>query len=214
MKESFILFTEQKAVIDKLTDEQAGKLFKAIYEYVSTDKMPPLDNLLDLVMTPIKISLDKNKEKYEEVSKARAEAGSKGGKQKVANQANASKSKQKVANQADNDNEYDNDNEDVIVEENKEKKIYFADFVTMTNAEHEKLVSTYGKEIADQCIEKLSNYKGAHGKKYKSDYRAILNWVVDEVKGKQKQTSATKPNQAYKDLATNQYNDLSKYYAN
>ena len=55
MKKSFILYTEQKATIDKLTDEQAGKLFKAIYEYVATDKMPPLDNLLDLVITPIKI---------------------------------------------------------------------------------------------------------------------------------------------------------------
>jgi hypothetical protein len=25
----------------------------------------------------------------------------------------------------------------------------------------------------------LSNYKGSTGKKYKSDYRTILNWVVD-----------------------------------
>ena len=27
-------------------------------------------------------------------------------------------------------------------------------------------------------IEILDNYKGQNGKKYKSDYRAILNWVV------------------------------------
>ena len=114
MKDSFILYTEQKAVIDKLTNEQAGKLIKAIYEYVATDQMPLLDNLLDLVITPIKTALDKNKEKYEEVSKIRAEAGSKGGKQKVAKQANASKSKQSLANDSkcyDNDNEYVNENE-------------------------------------------------------------------------------------------------------
>ena len=54
----------------------------------------------------------------------------------------------------------------------------------MTNAEYEKLVSTHGKEFADQCIEELDNYKGANGKKYASDYRAILNWVVDKVKQK------------------------------
>ena len=52
----------------------------------------------------------------------------------------------------------------------------------MTNAEYEKLCSTYGKDFADQCITTLDNYKGANGKKYKDDYRAILNWVVARVK--------------------------------
>lgn len=66
----------------------------------------------------------------------------------------------------------------------EEEKIHFAEFVSMTNAEYEKLVSTYGKEFADQCIKKLDNYKGASGKTYKSDYRAIGNWVIDEVKKK------------------------------
>lgn len=110
-KDSFILYTEQKAIIDKLTDEQAGKLIKAIYEYVATNKMPQLDSILDLVMTPFMTALDRNKEKYEETCKRRALAGAKGGKQKVANVANASKCKQNVANVADNDNDNDSDND-------------------------------------------------------------------------------------------------------
>lgn len=65
--------------------------------------------------------------------------------------------------------------------EKKEEKIHFAEFVSMTNAEYEKLVSTYGKKFADQCINVLDNYKGAKGKNYKSDYRAILSWVIDKV---------------------------------
>ena len=68
--------------------------------------------------------------------------------------------------------------------EKEEEKIHFAEFVSMTNAEYEKLVSTYGKEFADQCINSLDNYKGSTGKKYKSDYRAILSWVIDKVKQK------------------------------
>lgn len=43
--------------------------------------------------------------------------------------------------------------------EEKEEKIHFAEFVAMTNAEYEKLVSTYGKKFADQCITILDNYK-------------------------------------------------------
>ena len=60
-KGSFILYTEQKEVIDKLSDEQAGKLIKAIYEYEKTGIMPKLDNLLDIIITPFKLALDKNR---------------------------------------------------------------------------------------------------------------------------------------------------------
>ena len=43
----------------------------------------------------------------------------------------------------------------------EEEKILFAEFVSMTNAEYEKLISTYGKDFTDQCIEILDNYKGS-----------------------------------------------------
>lgn len=66
----------------------------------------------------------------------------------------------------------------------EEEKIHFAEFVSMTNAEYDKLISTYGKNFTDQCINSLDNYKGSSGKKYKSDYRAILSWVIDKVKQK------------------------------
>lgn len=61
------------------------------------------------------------------------------------------------------------------------KKISYAEYVTMTNDEYEKLLATYGKEMTAKMIETLDNYKGANGKKYKSDYRAILNWVVKRI---------------------------------
>ena len=96
----------------------------------------------------------------------------------------------------------------------KQKKIdsktHFAEFVTMTNAEYEKLVSTYSKEFADQCVNVLDNYKGSSGKNYKSDYRAILNWVVDRVKeDKYKQRKVVTENQRNYNS-----NELDKLYAN
>ena len=78
----------------------------------------------------------------------------------------------------------------------------------MTNAEYDKLVSTYGKEFADQCITILDNYKGANGKKYKSDYRAILNWVIDRVKEK-----APKKDEKKIELEKN-FGDLNELYEN
>ena len=57
-------------------------------------------------------------------------------------------------------------------------KIRYADFVTLTEAEHQKLVDKHGQAVTVQLIAKLNDYKGAHGKKYKSDYHAIHSWVL------------------------------------
>lgn len=66
---------------------------------------------------------------------------------------------------------------------NKEKpdKIKVRDNVTLSQTEIDELHSEYGKEFTDKCFDKLDNYKGATGRRYKSDYRAILNWVVSEI---------------------------------
>jgi len=60
-------------------------------------------------------------------------------------------------------------------------KINFAEFVSLTQEEHNKLTETHGEDKVKRMIETLDNYKGASGKKYTSDYRAILNWVVKRV---------------------------------
>ena len=61
----------------------------------------------------------------------------------------------------------------------KAKKYKYAECVTMTRDEYAKLCESYGEDAAKRMIEILDNYKGSKGKKYKSDYKAILNWVVD-----------------------------------
>lgn len=60
-------------------------------------------------------------------------------------------------------------------------KTKYAEAVSMTNDEHSSLMEKLGSEQAvTWCIQKLNNYKLSSGKRYKSDYRAILNWVIDE----------------------------------
>lgn len=59
-------------------------------------------------------------------------------------------------------------------------KIAYAEFVHMTQKEHDTLVARFGEEGTQWMIAKLDNTKGSNTNKYKytSDYRAILNWVV------------------------------------
>lgn len=98
----------------------------------------------------------------------------------------------------ENDNDNDNDNEvsyhdsyhDSLKPSKKavdksypqDKEVY-ADSVTMTSKEYDNLCKKVGSEDgAKRCIEILSNYKLANGKKYKSDYHAILNWAISRYK--------------------------------
>ena len=93
------------------------------------------------------------------------------------------------------------------VKNDKEEKSIYAEFVSMTKTEHEKLIATYGAEDTAAMIQILDNYKGASGKKYTSDYRAILNWVVTRLaEGKVKspvQAQPKKPITEYEEVEIN-----------
>jgi len=76
----------------------------------------------------------------------------------------------------------------------------YAEFVSLTNAEHKALVAKLGSEERVRlCIEILDNYKGANGKKYKSDYRAILNWVIKRLEEDEQKSGGKSPPQELTD---------------
>lgn len=60
--------------------------------------------------------------------------------------------------------------------EEKEPKIKFSEFVVMTQGQYDQLAQKLGKTVLDQYVERLNNYIGSHGKRYKSHYHTILNW--------------------------------------
>lgn len=108
-KKSFVLHIDSLDILDDLEDEQVANLFRAIKAF-QNDEEPELDAMTKLVFLPFKNQFIRDNDKYEETRKRRAEAGSKGGKAKVAN---ASKIKQKVAKQANQANLADSDSKSV-----------------------------------------------------------------------------------------------------
>lgn len=76
--DSFVLYTEIRETLSELTDQQAGKLFKAIVEYAATGIPPDLKGIVKVSFAPIKRAMDYNFERYEAVKAKRAEAGRKG----------------------------------------------------------------------------------------------------------------------------------------
>lgn len=92
-------------------------------------------------------------------------------------------------------------------DDGKEKKLKFADTVKLYQKEWDSLVEKFGEPFASKLIEELDYYKGSSGKRYKSDYKAILNWVVEKCEKKYPQlkkvekkteTSSSNPFESYK----------------
>ena len=72
---SFILHLDSLEILDKLSDEQAGKLFKAIHSYQKNNAYPQLDFALDLVISPFINQFKRDKEKWENEIKKKSDKG-------------------------------------------------------------------------------------------------------------------------------------------
>ena len=92
-----------------------------------------------------------------------------------------------------------NPKHDAKTEQQPDKKIEYAEFVKMTEPEYEKLIQQHGAEAVGKMVAILDNYKGSKGKTYRSDYRAILSWVVDRYKEERKKAGGSVP-QAWDNL--------------
>jgi hypothetical protein len=86
-------------------------------------------------------------------------------------------------------NDQQRGNKEVTTNKNNKKekndnndKNKYAEFVFLKDIEYNKLISDYGQHWTNKIIQKLDNYKGSSGKTYKSDYRAILTWVIEDIK--------------------------------
>lgn len=130
-KKSFVMYESWGAAIEKMNNEQAGELIKAIYAFQKNPDVVPEDPAIAFVFEIIKQKLEEDNQRYEEVCAARSEGGKKGGrpkanasdkKQMVSEESKKSKCFSEKAKKADNDNEYDNDLKENTLEGVKEKR--------------------------------------------------------------------------------------------
>ena len=77
-KSSFLLYTDLINVVALLSDEQAGKLFRTILEYVNDKDPEPEDMLTKLAFEPIRLQLKRDLRGWEERKLKRSEAGKRG----------------------------------------------------------------------------------------------------------------------------------------
>lgn len=96
------------AAILALSDAEAGRLAKALWQYTMTGELTELSGAEKGIFALILMTLSQDEANNAELSKKRALAGSIGGKQKVANQASANFATEEEANQANASNKNKN----------------------------------------------------------------------------------------------------------
>ena len=104
-KKSFILYIDYRKHFSRLSDEEAGQLIKAVFDYAAGSEAEPiLSPAADMAFSFIKDRIDIDAEKFKQTCRKRSEAGKKG----MASRWN-NKAKQKITKITDNDNENEND---------------------------------------------------------------------------------------------------------
>jgi hypothetical protein len=114
-KKSFLLYCDIIHTVKKLSNDQAGELFKTILSYVNDENPNPENQIIDLVFEPIKQQLKRDLKNYETRCKRNKENGLKGGRPKSeTNQIEPKKPTGLIGNpskakKADNDKDIDID---------------------------------------------------------------------------------------------------------
>lgn len=110
MKTGFILHLDSLAVLDELTNEQAGILFKAIRDY-NLGKEPELDFAMKMAFLPFKNQFVRDSVKYDGVCERNKINGAKGGRPKKPKETEKTQVVFEEPKKADNKNDNKNDNE-------------------------------------------------------------------------------------------------------
>lgn len=140
MLKSFILYTDNLSVLDQLSDEQAGRLFKAIVNYHNGQENHVSEDL-KLIFFMFKKQFERDREKYDKKCERNRLNGQKGGRP-INNPDNPvgflatekSDTNQTQPKKAYNNNDNDNNNDNNIEDSNVVSNDVFSELLSFANA--------------------------------------------------------------------------------
>ena len=170
-KKGFVLYADQKSIIDMLPNEVAGELFKHIFAYVNDEEPVSENPLVNLAFEPIKLQLKRDLKKWEDIKVKRSEAGKISAEKRKQQNQQVLTSVESVEQTSTNPTVKDNVNVKVnVINNNIVESIDFDQLLSFIN-------STFGrnfKVVNDKVKKKYKAlFKQGYGKEQIKD--AILN---------------------------------------
>jgi hypothetical protein len=176
MKKSFIMHLDSLVILDKMSDDVAGKFIKIIYRYQKDGTLPSMDFGMDMAITPFINQFCRDDEKYNEFIDKQKDNGSKGGRPKnpsepkVTQKTQAFSEKptetQKTLNVSDSVS--DNDNVSVINNKSIEERL------TAFRTSLIPYVEEFGRELVRDFYDYWREVNGS-GKKMRFEMEKVFN---------------------------------------
>lgn len=78
-KKSFIVYCDSMEHLELLDDAECGRLFRALMEYAGSGRITKLDGMAKMAFSFMRLQMDRDGQKYEEICQKNRRNGSKGG---------------------------------------------------------------------------------------------------------------------------------------
>lgn len=164
---SFIMYHDFYDSLEELTNEEAGLLFKAIYNYQMGNEYLTDDKLVNIMIKTLIKTFERDKDKWLLIKEKRSEAA----KTRWSNEKQI-KPKPKIV-------------KETKPKTSKEPKTAYGEFgkVTLTEKQYIQSLEVYGNDvnILNEAINILDNYIESTGKVYKNHYAVLNGWVKERM---------------------------------
>lgn len=190
-KKSVIIRDQFVSLFESVTDEQAGKLIKAMLKYQSMGEASLDDPLMSAIFTMLRDSIDRDNAEYEAVCEKRRQAARgrwEDAQESKSMQVHASASKSTFCNANDADKDKDKDThvpkgtESIERAREPRRKHGAYQHVLLTDKEYERLIRDFGEDLTAGGIKAVDEQVQLKGTKYKDFNLAIRKWGIKAAK--------------------------------
>lgn len=202
-KKSFLIYLDNQKQVNMLTDEQAGRLFKALFEFAKNGTETDFDDgMMTMIFSFMADSITRDTAKYNaKCEKNREIAIEREARRRAERERQAKETEHErvrsYTNGTDIDKDIDIDN-DIDKDKDKEKEIdnnkrtdkpssalpksskkKFGEYknILLTDEQYQQLIKDYGEMVITDYIQKMDEYIQMKGKKYKDFNLALRNWI-------------------------------------
>lgn len=189
-KKSFILYIDSLEILSELSDEEAGKLFKAIYDLQTLGTIPA-DKTTKLLLLSFKNQFARDNEKYDKQVERNKTNGRKGGRPKTQNNPVGLSGIQNNPHKADSDSDTDSDTDidtekdtiTIIPAVSNTKKIK-SEIPTLEDVKLYFAENGYGEKSAKKAFNyyNAANWKKKNGDDVDNWKQSVQQWFKDDDK--------------------------------